>query len=486
MKQNRMKKGCIATVALLGVLGVASAMPAQAATHKEASKRAEAEIAALKRELAEQRALINKLLATQNNQKATIEKIETSTAQAPVEVSAQAATQTSAQAAAQTPAQAVNSILPKGLSLYGTLDVNVANTDSGFGRKFTVGSAGMTASSIGIKGQKEVLKGLSVIGEVEMGVDLSTGVAGNGPGGTVGENNNVVSSGGLTGTGNQIFSRQAYAGLASDTFGKLTLGRQYAGSFFVDSTEANVFGPGFYGSSTTILPVVGSMPTRLNNSIVYRTPSFEGFLKGFSAYATYTAGSENNLENANIVSGTGVTDSSGEGYDLALFYRYKGLSTALTGWIIDNASYNAAGGETGLATKKGWQAAVNYDFGFAKLYGQYVSGWYSGGNYENVTKKLSDTDGWSISAKVPYGKHTFMASYTGLDDKSKLNQDASLIGIGYTYKLTDATWLYAGWGKVFNNSNAKYSLLNGGDLVGNVVEPGFNPDGVMMGLNTKF
>jgi len=484
MKQNRMKKRYIATVALLGALGAASVMPAPAlaGSEREALKRSKTEIATLKQELAEQRALIDKLLSAQASQKAAIEKIETRTAQAPAQTSEQAP----AQVAAPTPAQAVNSALPKGLNLYGTMDVNVASTNSGYGRQLTVGSAGMTASSIGIKGQKEVGNGLSVIGEVEMAVDLSTGVAGNGPGGTVGENNTVPSSGGLTGTGNQIFSRQAYAGLASDILGKLTLGRQYSGSYMAVATESNVFGTGFYGNGGLYLASIGGMPTRVNNAIVYRTSPFEGFLKGFSAHATYTAGSENNLENANIVSGTGITDSSGEGYDLALFYRYKGLTTALTGWIVNNASYNAAGGETGLAEHKGLQAIVNYDFGFLKLYGHYATGRYSGGNYENVTKKLSDADGWDFSAKVPFGKHAIMASYARIDDKSRLDQDGSLVGIGYTYKLFDATWLYVNWGKQFNSSNATYSLLNGGDLVGRVVEAGYNPDGVMIGLNTKF
>jgi len=488
MKQNRMKGTRIATVTLLGALGaVSAAIPAHAETQKEALKRATTEIATLKQELAEQRALINKLLATQSSQKTTIEKIETRTAQAPTQVPAQV----SAQASPQTPAQAVSSILPKGLTWYANLDINIANTDSGYGRKFTVGSGGMSATGIGLKGQKEVINGLSVIGEVEMGADLSTGAVSNGPGGTIGENNNVPSSGGLNGTGNQIFSRQAYAGLASDTFGKLTMGRQYTGSYVANGGEATPnagpWGTGLYGNADHLQSKVGGMPTRFNNSIVYRTPSFEGFLKGFSVYASYSVGSENNV-NANVVSGSGVTtDSAGEGYDLALFYRYKGLGTSVTTWNVNNASYNATGGETDLAQHKGWQAVANYDFGFLKLYGAYVSGWYSGGNYENVTKTMSDADSWTAGIKVPYGDHhTVMASYTELNDKSKLNQDASLVGITYAYKLFDATWLYTSWGKVFNSSNARYSLLTGGDLVGAVPATGYNPDGFMMGLLAKF
>ena len=492
MKQNRRTR--IAAVALLAALGTVSAMPAHAVTKGGALKRAQTEIQALKQELAEQRALINKLLATQNTQKEAIENIETRSSAQPSEQ--QPSAQMGTQAAGQQPPAQVGTLalgqrplteaesttlakLLKGFSMYGTLDVNVANTDSGYGHKTTVGSSGMTASSIGIKAQKEVREGLRVVGELEMGLDLSTGVVANGPI-TNGVNDTVPSSGGFTGTGNQIFSRQAYAGLGSDMLGQLTLGRQYASSYLAAAIEGNAFGPGFYGSSATFLPVIGGMPTRVNNAIVYRTPSFAGF----SAYATYTAGSENNV-NETIVSGTSrVTDSSGEGGDIGVFYRSKTLTAAVTAWDVQNAAF--AEGETDLATKKGWQAVANYDFGFAKFYATYVYGEISGGNYENVTKILSEADGWSVSAKVPYGNHAIIASYAELNDKSLLDRDGSLFGLGYTYKLADATWLYVSYGKQFNDNNGTYSLMNGGDLVGSVVEPGFDPEGIMIGLNTKF
>lgn len=434
---------------LLTALGAGAALPAHA----------ESEIDTLKRELAAQRALIDQLLANQNSQKAAIDKIESRPAPAPVAASAVA--------------------LPPGLTVYGTLDVNVANSNSGYGRKTTVGSGGMTASSIGLKGQKELRPGLRAVGEVEMGIDLSTGVAGNGAN-TNGINNSAASSGGFLGNGNQLFSRQAYAGLASDQFGQVTLGRQYSGSYIAAALQGNALGPGFYGSGATFLPLIGGMPTRLNNAIVYRSPSFQGF----SAYATYTAGSENNV-NGTILSGTSkVTDSSGTGWDAALFYRGEKLNATLTTWNVNNASYAAL--ESGLAKKSGWQAVVNYDLGIAKLYGTYVSGKISGGNYENVTKTLSKADGWSVSAALPYGKHTLLVSYAGLDDKSLLNRDGALAGIAYTYKIQDATWLYANYGRQFNSNHASYSLLNGGDLVGNVAAPGYNPSGFMLGLNSKF
>lgn len=447
MNHNKTILHRTAIAALLASLG--TALPAHAET----------EIETLKRELSEQRALINKLLATQKETKESIEKIESRPAQA-----AGPKTET---ATAQ------------GFTIYGTLDVNVASNNSGRGYKTTVGSGGMTSSSIGIKGQKDIGQGLRAVGEVEIGIDLSTGVAGNGANAN-GVNSATPSSGGFLGNGNQLFSRQAYAGLASDTYGQLTLGRQYSGSYIAAAILGNAFGPGFYGSGATYLPIIGGMPTRLNNSMVYRSPS----LNGFSAYLTYTVGNENNV-NGTIVSGTSnVTDSSGAGWDTALFYRSKPLNASLTAWEVKNASFALT--ETGLAKKSGWQAVVNYDLNFAKVYATYVTGKISGGNYENVTKTLSRADGWSVSASVPYGKHAVLLSYTQLDDKSLLDRDGSLAGIAYTYKIHDATWLYANYGKQINGNNASYSLLNGGDLTGSVATPGYNPSGFMMGMNTKF
>lgn len=420
---------------------------------------ADAEVDALRRELAEQRELISRLLANQNVQKTAIEKIEARPA-APA-------------------ANTSSGSLPQGLNIYGTLDVNVASNNSGNGRKTTIGSGGMSASSIGIKGQKDIGKELRVVGEVEIGVDLSTGVAGNGAN-TNGVNNATPSSGGFLGNGNQLFSRQAYAGVATDSYGQLTLGRQYSGSYIAAAIMGNALGPGFYGSGVTYLPIIGGMPTRLNNSIVYRSPS----LAGLSAYITYTVGSENNV-NGTTVSGTSrVTDSSGAGWDAALFYRKDKLNAGLTVWDVKNATFAAT--ETGLANKTGYQGVVNYDFGFMKLYGTYVSGKISGGNYENVTKTLSKSSGWSTSAAFPFGNHTVMVSYSELDDQSQLNRDGSLVGIAYTYKIHDSTRLYANYGRQLNNANASYSLLNGGDLTGSVVAAGYNPSGVMVGLNTKF
>ena len=121
-----------------------------------------------------------------------------------------------------------------------------------------------------------------------------------------------------------------------------------------------------------------------------------------------------------------------------------------------------------------------------KLHATAVGGKISGGNYESVTKSLSKSTGWSVSAAVPIGSHRIYTSYTSFNDRSPLNKDAKLWGLGYSYDLYANTKLYASWGKMLNSQNAKYSLADGGNLVGNVITSGFDPEGYMAGLNYSF
>ncbi|MBI5900796.1 MAG: porin [Rhodocyclales bacterium] len=437
--------------AILGGLGLANAMPAFA----------DAEIDALKREFADQKRLIERLLAAQESQKQINAKVEAQV------TSVSQSTSSSAEPGGQS------------ISFYGVADVNIASMDSGFGRKVSLGSGGMSSSRLGVKAERNLGSGLKAVGLAEAGLSLDTGVVGNGAV-TAGINNAAPSSGGAVGTGTQVFSRVVYAGLASDKAGTVTIGRQYAGSFVVAASTANAMGVGLYGYSGSLLPLSG-MPTRLNNSLVYLTPS----MNGFSGWVTYTTGSENNLNVNTTVGATSTNDKAGQGHDVAVFYANGPLKAALSSWNLYNASFVTAG-ETRLAKRTGWQLAANYDFKIIKVFGTLVQGRIAGGNYENVTKTLSQTDGWSVSAHVPVGKHGFYASYSSFNDKSLQDKDARLVGLGYMYELYKNTNIYAAWGKMKNNANASYTLGDGGNLVGSVSTPGFAPSGLMTGVNVSF
>lgn len=362
------------------------------------------------------------------------------------------------------------------ISFYGIADVNMTGMDSGFGKKFSFGSGGFSSSRLGFKVTRDVGAGLQAVGLAEGGLLYDTGLLGNAS--VIPRiNHSSASSGGQAGSGPQIFSRQAFAGL-SGSFGAATIGRQHSPSYIATAFVGAAKGDGLLGHSTSLLPLIGGMPTRLNNSFLYVTPK----VAGLSGSLMYTTGNENNVNTTAPVGVTSTNDKAGRGADAGIFYTQGSLNAALTTWRVKNASY-ATAGETELARKAGWQLAANYDSGVMRLHANYVDGKISGGNYEYVTKALSSASGVTVSALFPFGKHRFTISYTSLDDKSSLNRDAKLYGLGYWYELDAKSKIYASVGSVKNGPNATYSLADGGNLVGNVTVAGTPVDGLMAGVN---
>ena len=372
---------------------------------------------------------------------------------------------------------------------YGIADVNLSVNNSGYGSKLNVGSGGWLASRLGVKGQKDIGGGLKVVGVAEAGVLYDSGLVGTGTL-TPGANQTTASSGASTSGGNQIFSRQIFAGLSSENWGSLTIGRQYTGSYAIASTT-NSLGTSLFGASGTIAPNNG-LPTRLNNSVNYSTPKWAGF----KTQAIYTTGAENNTNSdvpAPGLPGTApsatlkTNDHAGRGWDLAEIYQVGPLYAAVSSWNIYNTSFNPFSlGESGLARKKGWQAALIYDLKFIKLFGNYSHGAIKGNGYEAGTAAVSKSAVWSTSFSVPFGKNTLYSSFTRFNDQSSQNKDANLFGAGYTYDLYESTKLYAGWGKLVNNKNASYTLLDGGSVIDTVRGAGVHSTGMEFGVDYAF
>lgn len=419
---------------------------------------AQSEIEALKQQLDEQRKLIDQLISERAEEKKA--KVITPP---PID---------------QNPAVPVGG--GSSLGFFGTLDLNVGTATSGYGHKTIVGSGGMTASRIGVKGEKTIMEGVRAVGVAEAGLLLNTGSVGN-TAPTLGINLTSASSGGANGSGPQLLSRQIYGGVATDRYGALTLGRQYAGSYSIAAT-ANSLGVGFYGASGPLLSLSG-LPTRMNNSLVYFTPKLFGGLVG---QFNYTTGSQNNVR-GEVPSAAGATtktnDRAGRGTDVALVWSNGPLYLSAGHWDVYNTTYAAT--ETGLARRRGSEIGAIYDLGMAKLYATAVTGRIAGGNYENVTRLFAKTSGWSVSGSAPFGKSTVYVSYSKFSDKAT-SRDARMMGISYSYLVMPKTYVYVSWGKLLNNANGNFVLNDGGDLVGTVATPGLAPNAVMTGFNYSF
>ena len=381
---------------------------------------AETEIEELRRELAEQRALIELLLQAQKNTPTYVLP--------PVSV--------------EPPIPAAEKVI----TFYGIADVGTQNTNSGQGSKWSLGTGGWMASRFGVSVNKPITPDLKAVAVAEAGVQYGTGSAG-AASVIPGINNGYPSSTVASSEGNQLFGRQIYAGIKSNTYGALTVGRQYAGTFALNGMSNSLAFNG-YGYSGSLMGANG-MPTRVNNSLVYVSPS----IGGIAGQMMYTTGSNNNT-NGNVPIAAGSTimsnDKAGRGFDLEMHYTNGPL------------------------------------LGLAKLYGNYMDGRIKGGGYEDVTKAFSKTNAYSLSAMVPFGKHRLFASFTDFNDKSDFNRDAKLYGIGYTYQAEETTKYYIAAGHMNNSAKAAFSLPDGGSLVGNVLTPGRGVTGMMAGVTLGF
>lgn len=415
---------------------------------------ADTEIDELRRELAQQKELIQQLL---NSQK-------TSPSYTPPPVSV------------EPPIAAAEKVL----TFYGIADVGMRFTNSGQGNKLSLGTGGWLASRFGLSVNKPISSSLKAVAVAEAGVQYGTGAAG-AASVTPGINNGYASSSASTSAGTQLFGRQIYAGVASSTLGTITAGRQYAGTFALNGMTNSLAFNG-YGYSGSIMGANG-MPTRVSNSLVYVSPT----LAGFTGQLMYSTGSDNNTNgNVPISPGSKVmsNDKAGRGFDLEAHYIKGPLLLGASTWNFYSTTFT--GTETGLSKRSGFQIGGAYDFGPIKLFGNYMDGRIKGGGYENFTKAFSKSQAYSLSAMVPFGKHRFFASFTDFNDKSTNNMDAKLYGLGYTYQAEETTKYYIAAGRMANGANASFSLPDGGSLVGNVLTPGRSVNGLMAGIAIGF
>jgi predicted porin len=149
------------------------------------------------------------------------------------------------------------------VTLYGVVDEGLMfNNNAKGARQYALVSGSASGSRWGLKGTEDLGGGLSTIFDLEGGFNSSTGA--------LGQNGD-------------IFGRQAYVGLASPTYGTLTLGRQYpTGYDYVGSLTASpqwaLGGAGFGAHPSDLDNLDGTY--RLNNAVKYKSANFRGFSFG--------------------------------------------------------------------------------------------------------------------------------------------------------------------------------------------------------------
>jgi predicted porin len=317
-----------------------------------------------------------------------------------------------------------------GVTISGMVDLGLVHESGGAAGSVNKITSGIeNGSRIVFKGYEDLGDGNSALFLLESGFQADTGAMG---------------QGGL------LFGRQGYFGLSSKRLGTLTLGRQYTPNYLIMAGVADPFAAGLAGVFSAVFANSGA---RVNNSVKYVTPKYRGVF----AEALYGAGEVAGDASAGSAAGAALGYSEGK-LNARLGYAWRSNDTA----VIKNGG-----------SARNILMAMNYDFEVVKMFFAY------GVNRGLNSAQLPSANAYGykvapvlsvasndvlIGATVPVGLGRVILSAVHKDDRSKPNQDATLLAVGYSYNLSKRTDLYVAYGHIDNRSGAGYTVNSAIDI----------------------
>src|SRR5690606_4408932 len=277
----------------------------------------------------------------------------------------------------------------------------------------------------GLKGSEDLGDGLRAIFQLESGFDLGTA---------------------NSAQGGRLFGRQATLGLAGDSWGELTGGRQtnIASKYLPGIVDP--FGGGFMQANVgTSFSAANTM--RWDNTVMYQTPNFSGFQFGVG-YSFNVNGSEGwDVD--------GEDDLNGKGITAGLRYANGPIGVALT---YDQIKYDATATTDDVKFTQ-WSIGGAYDFEVVKAslaFGQTRDGWFQGTDFgpDFSTGSFVSADGLKVNSylvglSAPVGNGKILASWQMADPTSAPDgfvgdlDSQQVYSLGYTYNLSKRTNVYA-------------------------------------------
>jgi predicted porin len=332
---------------------------------------------------------------------------------------------------------AASSLMAANVELYGVAHVSVDSVDNGTKSTSTVAS---NSSRIGIKGSQAIDGGMTIVGQFEVGADLS------GAGKDDGNGGDFTGSKGLF-----TRVRDSYVGIAGN-FGTVAAGRLGAQNQWI--YDYNLFGDQV-GDLGNILGAGGVGPDRAEHTIAYITPTFSGL----NAVLAYMTPDGNNNPTAFVGK---INYDSGMGIKAGLGY----IGVDVKDPNKDNPSELALS----LSYSKD---AFSVGGGYAKM--------------KNGAGNGKDNTVWYGGASYNVGKATLKAQYAVLDSDIK-DSGAKMTSIGVDYAIGKDATIYLAYAKTDNDSAASYLANNWGHGKSASGAPavGKDPSAISLGLVFKF
>jgi len=332
------------------------------------------------------------------------------------------------------------------VEVYGSIDMGVTQRSGDDDSVLSIDSGISAGNRLGFKGAEDLGNGVKALFTIEAGYKADDGTQGQG----------------------RLFGRQVFAGLTGG-FGTVIGGRLYTPHYTFLST-IDPFKAGTVGQYRNVVGLFGPSlpstsggtenlfdPTRVDNTVAYVSPSFEGF-NVTAAYSTNALGQES-------------ADKDDDATVIALLPRYTNgpLDVGFTFHRIasknlDNVKItNFAFGGT-------------YDLGAVKIHAFFDRNKVSSDDAV-LPDGLTQTS-YMVGLSVPIGKHAIQFSYNMGKEKDS-GDDGNQIALGYTYAMSKRTNFYAAF------------ATQGGDWYQGVHDatnnaPGAHDTGIQAGIRHTF
>jgi predicted porin len=268
-----------------------------------------------------------------------------------------------------------------------------------------------------------------------------------------------------------MFSRASWVGLSNNTYGTFTAGRQYTPYYNMLAQ----YGPtpwltGAYGAHPGDLDALDT-DYRVNNSLVYTTPTFGG-LKLSGMYALGGVAGSTNLGSSWSVGAQYLAGAAGIGVGFA---RFNNATEGGGAWSSSSTAYSGTGEQGESSITNGYQnAAAQQRFAVTGGY-QFNSQWDVSASYSNVQYIAGPNSGFSTTAIFntggavlhyrPVVSWDFAAgySYTRATQANGVQDAASYQQINLTelYNLSKRTRIYVL--EAYERANGQ--TINGGKVV---------------------
>ncbi|MDM0108398.1 porin [Variovorax sp. J22R24] len=308
------------------------------------------------------------------------------------------------------------------VTLFGVLDAAVSHYDNGILSQTVLSNSNLYNSRLGFRGTEDLGGGMSASFWLEGALTNDDGNAG----GFNLMRRSTVSLGGI--------------------WGELRLGRDFTPTFWNEA----VFDPfGAVGVGALIMSPARSSSTApgrapwvvgfgANNPYYIRASNTVGYflppnLGGFYGQLQYALDEQ-------------VTPGNNQGRFLSgrMGYAKGALNTALSvGRTTGSNPASAAAPDISTLN-----LGASYDFGFAKL-----SGEYSREKYERVTAS-NTSEGYMLGVNIPVGVGYFVAAYSRVKIDLPSSPTADKAAVGYVHNLSRRTALYATYARLDNKDGS--------------------------------